>query len=361
MIVNPRILKYSAERTILNAYNDALVIKNNSVLSETFVSKIILGQHKTFRYILFTALLAKASNESVNPLALQSGADLIGAYDARSLCHSVVVPFEQKYLDGALGGSNEPYLNKPARFTQISKSNPVRAGKDREIQILMCDELSKISSSGEAYEFLVEAMRLLVSKRNSIIPSIELVVDPSSRGYIRTVNLINRILEESSQGEMLNLAVSSALRYFFDHDESIEVQVHKANQSGASSREISDLDIYKNDNILALYELKDKRFSVQDILHAVNKARDSSCESLNFIAGRGVPWDLDDVGILCEELFADGFILNVFSVDDFIFPILDLIEDCNIETMSNILDDVIRDSNASGRTRDLISYILTTV
>ena len=66
-----------------------------------------------------------------NPLVLQAGAPLQGAFDARSLCHGVVVPFEQTVLEKRLGGANEPFLNKPARYTHLSMDNAVRRGKDR--------------------------------------------------------------------------------------------------------------------------------------------------------------------------------------------------------------------------------------
>ncbi|NEQ98881.1 MAG: restriction endonuclease, SacI family, partial [Cyanothece sp. SIO2G6] len=48
------------------------------------ISTIIQGKHLTFRYILVTGLLGKATNPSINALALQAGADVEGAYDARS-------------------------------------------------------------------------------------------------------------------------------------------------------------------------------------------------------------------------------------------------------------------------------------
>ena len=38
----------------------------------------------------------------------------------------VIVPFDTEVLNKALGGSNEPFLNKPARFPELSTSNAVR-------------------------------------------------------------------------------------------------------------------------------------------------------------------------------------------------------------------------------------------
>src|SRR5690606_7833101 len=93
--------------------------------SRADIEAIIQGEHLTYRYILMTGLLAKATHADVNPLALQAGAPFDGAYDARSLCHKVIVPLEAALFQNRLGGSNEPYLNKPARFTHLSEKNAV--------------------------------------------------------------------------------------------------------------------------------------------------------------------------------------------------------------------------------------------
>lgn len=68
------------------------------------IERILRGSHKTYRYILVNALLAKATNESINIFSLQKGDGTDGKYDARSLCHKVVVPFETLKLPGSSEG-----------------------------------------------------------------------------------------------------------------------------------------------------------------------------------------------------------------------------------------------------------------
>ncbi len=108
----------------------------NSILS------ILRGPHKTYRYILLTAILAKSTNEDIDILSLQAGDISDGAYDARSLCHSVIVPFERSVYPYSLGNSNEPFLNKPARFPRISRDNAVRRGRDFSTLINFIETLS---------------------------------------------------------------------------------------------------------------------------------------------------------------------------------------------------------------------------
>ncbi|WP_137513908.1 restriction endonuclease, SacI family, partial [Escherichia coli] len=132
-----------AYNVIINAINDAKKLTdyktNNQWVS---IQNVILGTHLTYRYILITGLLAKATDPRVNPLALQANAPVDGAYDARSLCHSVIVgKVEGPFLEGKLGASNEPFLNKPARYMLHSSDNPVRRGNDKVLQQLSIDIL----------------------------------------------------------------------------------------------------------------------------------------------------------------------------------------------------------------------------
>lgn len=125
------------------------------------IKTVLTGTHKTYRYILVNALLAKATNDKVDALSLQKGDGRGGKFDARSLCHKVIVPFEKLELPGCLGDSNEPFLNKPARFVSLSPDNAVRAGKDRETLETLISILSQISTSEQAFAYLKSAMVIL--------------------------------------------------------------------------------------------------------------------------------------------------------------------------------------------------------
>lgn len=94
------------------------------------IERIINGPHKTFRYMLMTGLLVAVSDSRLNPRCLQMNAGCEGAYDARSLCQKVIVPFEKTFLQGRLGASNEPFANKTARADMIDEHIHVRKGID---------------------------------------------------------------------------------------------------------------------------------------------------------------------------------------------------------------------------------------
>ena len=248
------------------------------------IRTIVQGKHLTFRYILVTALLGKATNPSINALALQAGADVEGAYDARSLCHGVVVPLERQLLNSLLGGSNEPFLNKPARFPMISPSNAVRAGKDRELLLILHKVLSEVETAEQAFNSLCTAVLYTIERqtaRSGLLPQLS----ESADSHLKTIEFIDAFVTRSIEGQVAAIIVGTVLSIYFDQFEGFEVIVHPVNQSGASSNEVADVDIKKNGKIFVVFEVKDKQFSEQDVDHAAFKASQYSLNSITFVIG----------------------------------------------------------------------------
>lgn len=109
----------------------------------------------TYRYILLTALTAKATNESIDILSLQAGDASDGAYDARSLCSRVVYKFQKDFLDDVLDRSNEdPLVNNPGRHLRLSKENKSAGGDPKKALYMLCDNLPQIADSQSARECL---------------------------------------------------------------------------------------------------------------------------------------------------------------------------------------------------------------
>jgi hypothetical protein len=248
------------------------------------IGMVMSGKHLTFRYILVTALLGKATDDQVNPLALQAGADLVGAYDARSLCHKVVVPLERALLDRAFGGSNEPFLNKPARFTTISPENAVKSGGDKGLLLLVHKVLSELQTSEQAFDALCFAVKFAINKQATF--SKNLVQVPSSQGsHLEIIGFLEAFLAESIEGQTAAIAVGTVLSLHFGGLGKFECVTHPVNQSGASSREVADIDIKKNGQIFVAIEVKDKLFSKQDVEHAAFKVSQYGLSSLLFVVG----------------------------------------------------------------------------
>jgi hypothetical protein len=82
--------KEKAEK-VLRTANENPVYQDDTI--GVSIDSILRGPHKTYRYVLVTALLAKSTNKDVDILSLQAKDNSVGAYDARSLCHKVIVPY----------------------------------------------------------------------------------------------------------------------------------------------------------------------------------------------------------------------------------------------------------------------------
>ena len=248
------------------------------------IGTVIQGNRLTFRYILVTALLGKATNPSINALSLQAGADIEGAYDARSVCHGVVVPLERQLLNRALGGSNEPFLNKPARFQTISPSNAVRAGKDKVLLLILHKVLSEIETAEQAFHVLCTAVRYALKKQIARSTNISQPSE-STDSHLKIIEFVDVFVTKSIEGQVAALVAGTALSTYFDQFESFEVIVHPVNQSGASSNEVADIDIKQNGKIFVAIEVKDKQFSEQDVDHAAFKVSQYGLKSITFIIG----------------------------------------------------------------------------
>ncbi|CAH0255741.1 hypothetical protein SRABI80_03095 [Peribacillus frigoritolerans] len=104
--------------------------------------------------------------------------------------------------------------------------------------------------------------------------------------FIELENFVQELLTKSFGGESLALAIGALMNIFTESlAGETRVEVHVVNQSGASSQEISDIDVYLNNEILYAIEAKDKEYATQDVMHAVDKAAISNCSRLMFITG----------------------------------------------------------------------------
>lgn len=305
------ILKVDAEKILLSAFRTKCY--KDDEISKNIVT-VLRGNHKTYKYILVTGLLAKATNEKVNALALQAGAPISGAYDARSLCHNVLVEFERDFLHNSLGGSNEPFLNKPARFTHLSDQNAVRKGSDKEALLLLIKIFGSITTSQEAKAYLACALECLNQRieENKILHETAIQYNPT---LIEIYEFIFRFLEKSFEGETSAIVVGSLEKIYHSRfSKNFKVVAHKVNQSGASSKETGDIDIFKDDAFYYAIEVKDKKFSSYDLEHAFNKIQAAGGKKGQFIYGPSASFDKELVFARIAKYEKEGFMVLFQSI-----------------------------------------------
>lgn len=250
------------------------------------ISDVMLGGHLTYRYVLFTNLLAKSTNGLVNGLALQAKANLIGAFDSRSLCHKVVVDFDRdpRQLSGKLGRSNEPYLNKPARYPALSTDNAVRRGDDSAKLHNCINILGGLVDQFDARVALEDAVYYTL-QRESLVADVAIYAGDASLHRSLT-NFASLVVGSSNEGE--SCAIISGLGFYIigrGTNNDFEIRVHPVNQAGSSSREVLDIDVYSSCGICYTAEVKDKIFSINDVDHAASKVLAAGLDSLFFICG----------------------------------------------------------------------------
>lgn len=315
----------NASSTLNNAYLEALKDKSIDCKFSEFIDLILDNTHLTYKYILFTAILSKATDATVNPLALQKKSKLPGAYDARTICHKVIVPFEMETLGKALGGSNEPFLNKPARNKELSTSNPVRNGKDALLLEKLCDTLPQISSK-EAFVSLIYIIKKLLIIKEEKLKLRQIEIKTVDDSIVNFLVFCNKVLDKNIEGESLTLLIAGIYKELYKNSSDIIVEVHPVNQSGASSKEVSDLDIYHNDKLIISNELKDKVYSESDVRHAMDKVIESGGNKMFFIEGPRATYKSDKpINSLIIEYAQKGAHLTVISSTNFINVIINLI------------------------------------
>lgn len=321
------------------------------------IKSIILGTHLTFRYLLITALLAKVTEPKIHMRSLQTGASLEGAYDARSLCHKIWVPFEHDYLDCKLGGSNEPYLNKPARFPSIAKTNPVRGGNDKALLDRLYDLLEALNvlPPAEHREAFLYAMSLIQSRDGATVGDLDL--SPVTMSVVRVKKFFNLFLASAFGGETAVATVGAIMAVRFG--KGYQVEVHPANQAGSSSREIGDIDIYEGKRLVLPMEVKDKNFIQTDVNHAVSKAK-RVCERMLFVTGHRAVSDQDDkLDALVSSYANAGFDLAFISIEHLIQTELSLMSEKQRRTLVQLMQANLATMRAKDETKSHFTDCLT--
>jgi hypothetical protein len=172
-------------------------------------------------------------------------------------------------------------------------------------------------------------------------------------------DFLDSILEKSYGGETLSLAIGSMMKAFATGLKGKTlVQVHKINQSGASSKEISDIDVYLDGCILYTIEVKDKVFTEYDVQHAVNKSANSGASNLFFIIGPrgGYVGTSKTPNELIEDASLQGINLIIITYKAFIHQLLALtVWNSENGQFINFVQEIFKEAQVKDET---ISYIL---
>lgn len=220
---------------------------------------------KGFRYVLVTGILGRCVNSAVHPRALQARSSLRGAYDARSLCHRVVVPFE-KTKGNLFGLSNEPFVSKALRHPEHDKDNPQLRNKQAARDLHDALEMIRLANEQEVYSALVYTLRVAKTRASAgKVPAV-----PGRRTLPLCLEFIAAFLKEAGGGSRL-VAVWGALLSL--SNEEAEVRVYNPNQSDEFSGTLGDVEVVVNENVISASECKHRPLTLDDVEHGLGKNR----------------------------------------------------------------------------------------
>ena len=138
------------------------------------------------------------------------------------------------------------------------------------------------------------------------------------------------------------------------HNPDAKVEVHPVNQSGASGREISDLDIYIGGHLVSSNELKDKGYSETDVRHAANKVMNAGGTGMLFIEGPRGETDSDFVCAIQNEYMSRNFMLRILSYQLFLSVIVPLLENIDCEEFMRFILQTARETKFK---KEVIIYL----
>lgn len=273
----------------------------------------------TYQYVLLTALVAKLANPQIDMLSLQVDDASSGAYAPRTLCKEVIYPFQKQILFNALDGSNsDPLVNKPARYLRLSKSNAAR-GDGKIVLDRLCDALptlTELSDVRDTLDYMMSKLVLIARENKERKEAVSSAVRDTNTQELYA--FLSDLLDQGFGGAALVLASYALFLIQFPAEEGYSIIPHPVNQSGASSRQRSDLDIELNGAPFLGVELKDKPFTSDDVARASDTAMSSGLKSLLFVSGRhagiaSVPTYFSEVK---KRYASKGFSAGVIEIDE---------------------------------------------
>jgi hypothetical protein len=234
----------------------------------------------TFRYILVTGLLGKLSQSRVHPRALQTSSRLKHSYDARSLCHEVVVTFEKEH--GNLWGlSNEPFVNKPARHPQHDQANRQLRDKPAAKALHEILEFAHKAPPESVLAMLVQALRYGKERAAARIEAVQ----EAQTTYRRVVDFANAFLADSDGGTRLAAVVGAFVRLL--NSDSV-VKVHPPNFSDKFAKTLGDVEILHAKKVVSAIECKHRPLNADDVRHGVRKGREGGVSEYFFVTAAGI-------------------------------------------------------------------------
>ena len=291
---------------------------------KTKLKSILVSKTKSYRYVLPTQLLCKSVDPSLDCRSLQASYEAPGAFDARTIAHQVIVPFD-KTCNNVLGGSNEPYVNNPLRHPAVTREYRLQQKNKNDWDVLV-DLLTEVESRGDefaklAFDQVLYEIRCLLEDAQVIYPV------PSRVSLDDIIRLVDAFISERSGGERLESIATSLFQtiaetfHVFD-----KIKRTKVNASDASSGMISDIECYWKGRLVLLVEVKDASLNLVQLDSKIDVVRAKHIREIIFIAQKGVRQEMQKMfDKRISQEFKSGQNIYITNFIDFAYGIFILL------------------------------------
>lgn len=314
-------LSHAARETLADLWNLTATEPSRTVsvpdVVASALSRSINSNTKTYRYVLPTQLLAKMVRSELDCRALQKGCDLDEAFDARSLCHEVIVPFDRAN-NSVLGGSAEPYVSKPVRHPAVTPefrgSQKNKSGWD-DLMCVLDYAQEHPGQVKDLFLLLLQEVRERLKATRITYPA------PNRPSLVATLGAIREFLATRSGGlRMQTLSKVLFIRIGEVFGLYSGVVSSDVNAADAATGKVADLECIDSDgNIVLAVEVKDRELTLVQVQNKLPAIRARGVRELLFVVDGGVE-DSDSQAIqgLVDQQFAGGHNLYVLEWDPFL-------------------------------------------
>ena len=227
------------------------------------LSKLLRSNSVSHRFATVTQIVGHYFDRGRNPLVMQSSAAEPGAWDARSYCANVIVPWLRQH-ESPLGTSPDPYVNNPLRRPLIvAAPTGVRPHTLQLWQALhgVLGETSRNSEkASEQLRQCLAILRRLVDEQDNPL-TLPPLISPQS-----TLRIVDEFLAVRSGGDRGLAIVWAAFETFFKNALGLaRIERAAINSADASSGRFGDVNCYDvNDELVLSVEVKERSLSLAD-------------------------------------------------------------------------------------------------
>lgn len=290
------------------------------------IRNVVNSKIKSYHYALPTQLIAKLADPNLDCRCIQAGRGGPGAFDARSIADAVVVAFDQRN-ERVLGGSPEPYVNKPLRCEEFSDRCRSQQ-RNKQDWDHVCAVLNAIEDRNDpAFTELV--FKQVLTEIHRQLAGVRVVYPvPIRISLKRNIHLIQEFLSQQSGGDRL-LAMAAALFVVIGRRFGLYANVRRASITTADGAAgmLADLEcVSEHGDILMVVEVKDRVLTISQMRSKIPDIRERHVSEIFFIAQRGIlSKEENEIINLIDHEYTSGhnlYILNLIELSQVALALL---------------------------------------